>query len=133
MEIYWPFYITFLYFKLKGNIEPMFHFKTLLPTSATVSWTRFTKTLLLLKCNFPDSSVGKESACNRGDPSLIPWSGRSAGEGMGYPLQYSGLENFMDCVSPRVHKESDMTEQLSLSTSLCSWAYFLYLCNSRCL
>ena len=38
---------------------------------------------------FPDSSVGKESACNAGDPGLIPESGRSAGEGIGYPLQYS--------------------------------------------
>ena len=38
---------------------------------------------------FPDSSVGKESACNAGDTSLIPGLGRSPGEGMGYPLQYS--------------------------------------------
>ena len=38
---------------------------------------------------FPDSSVGKESACNAGDPSLIPGSARSAGKGIGYPLQYS--------------------------------------------
>ena len=38
---------------------------------------------------FPDSSVGKESACNAGDSSSIPGSGRSAGEGMCYPLQYS--------------------------------------------
>ena len=38
---------------------------------------------------FPDSSAGKESACNAGDPSLIPGSGRSTGEGIGYPLQYS--------------------------------------------
>ena len=38
---------------------------------------------------FPNSSVGKESACNTGDPDLIPGSGRSAGEGIGYPLQYS--------------------------------------------
>ena len=38
---------------------------------------------------FPDNSVGKESACNAGDPSLIPGSGRSTGEGIGYPLQYS--------------------------------------------
>ena len=37
----------------------------------------------------PDSPVGKESACNAGDPGLIPWSGRSAGEGIGYPLQYA--------------------------------------------
>ena len=38
---------------------------------------------------FPDSSVGKESTYNVGDPGLIPGSGRSAGEGIGYPLQYS--------------------------------------------
>ena len=38
---------------------------------------------------FPDSSVGKESTCNAGDPSLIPGSGRSPGERVGYPLQYS--------------------------------------------
>ena len=85
---------------------------------------------------FPDSSVGKESACNTGDPSLIPGSGRStgegigyplqyswaslvarlvnslpavgrsAGEGKGYPLQYSGLENSMDCMDHGV-AESD--------------------------
>ena len=48
------------------------------------------------KRGFPDSSVGKESACNAGDASLIPGLGRSAGEGIGYPLQYSGLENSMD-------------------------------------
>ena len=38
---------------------------------------------------FPDSSVGKEFACNAGDPGSILESGRSAGEGIGYPLQYS--------------------------------------------
>ena len=38
---------------------------------------------------FPRSSVGKESACNAGDPDLIPGLGRSAGKGIGYPLQYS--------------------------------------------
>ena len=38
---------------------------------------------------FPDSSVGKESACNTGDPCSIPGSGRSPGEGIGSPLQYS--------------------------------------------
>ena len=40
------------------------------------------------KC-FVDSSVSKESACSAGDPSSIPGSGRSSGEGIGYPLQYS--------------------------------------------
>ena len=45
---------------------------------------------------YPCSSVGKESACNAGDPGLIPGSGRSPGEGNGNPLQYSCLENPMD-------------------------------------
>ena len=62
---------------------------------------------------FPHSSVGKESACNAGDPGLIPGSERSLGEGIGYPLLYSGLENSID--SPRGDKESDMTECLSLT------------------
>ena len=44
------------------------------------------------------SSVGKESACNAGDLSLIPGLRRSPGEGKGYPLQYYGLENSMDCI-----------------------------------
>ena len=38
---------------------------------------------------FPDSSVGKESTCNAGDPRSIPGSGRFSGEGISYPLQYS--------------------------------------------
>ena len=49
---------------------------------------------------------------------MIPGLGRSAGEGIGYPLQYSGLENSMDCIwGPWGRKESDMTERLSLSLS----------------
>ena len=42
-----------------------------------------------MKWLFPDSSVGKESTCNAGDPDSIPGSGRSAGEGIVYPLQYA--------------------------------------------
>ena len=45
---------------------------------------------------FPGSSDGKESACNAEDPGLIPWSGRSPGEGNVHLLQYSCLENSMD-------------------------------------
>ena len=45
---------------------------------------------------FPGSSAGTESACNAGEPGSIPGSGRSPGEGIGYPLQYSCLESSMD-------------------------------------
>ena len=52
----------------------------------------------------PCSSAGKESACNAGDLGSIPGLGRSPGEGKGYPLQYSGLENSMDCIVHGVAK-----------------------------
>ena len=54
--------------------------------------------------SFPDSSVGKEPACNVGDPGSIPGLGRSPGEGKGHPLQYPGLENSMDCTVHGVAK-----------------------------
>ena len=73
---------------------------------------------------FPDSSVGKEFTCNAGDPSSIPWLGRSAGEGIGYPLQCSGLENWG-------RKESDTTEQLSFHFHLCIWRLFWRKRNLR--
>ena len=47
---------------------------------------------------FPCGSAGKQSACNAGDLSLIPGLGRSPGEGKGYPLQYSGPDNSIDCI-----------------------------------
>ena len=86
---------------------------------------------MLLKAGFPDSSVGKESACNARESGSNPGSGRSAGEGISYPLQYSwaslvaqlvrnlpamqetwvwyplqycGLENSMDSIVHRVRK-----------------------------
>ena len=48
---------------------------------------------------FTCGSAGKESVCSVGDLGLIPGLGRSPGGGKGYPLQYSGLENSMDCIS----------------------------------
>ena len=53
---------------------------------------------------FPHSSAGKESACIAGDLGLIPGLGRFPGEGKGYPLQYSGLENSMDSIVHGVTK-----------------------------
>ena len=53
---------------------------------------------------FPCGSAGKESACNAGDLGSIPGLGKSPGEGKGYPLQYSGLENSMDYVVQGVTK-----------------------------
>ena len=70
---------------------------------------------------FPCGSAGKEYACSEGDLGLIPGLGRSPGEGKGYPLQYSGLENPMDCIVHGVI-ESDTTERLSLSRCACIFA-----------
>ena len=66
---------------------------------------------------FPSSSAGKESTCNAGDPSSIP------GEGKGYPLQYFGLENSMDCIVHVVSKSqtllSDFHYKLYVDFLLC--------------
>ena len=64
---------------------------------------------------FPCGSAGKESTCNAGDLGLIPGLGRSPGEGKGYPLQYSGLENSMDYI---VHGVTKSQTWLWLSLSL---------------
>ena len=58
---------------------------------------------------FPCGSAGKESACNVGDLGLIPGLGRSPGEGKSYPLPYSGLENFMDCIAHGITKMKNCT------------------------
>ena len=87
----------------------------------TICWKRYRlPTPVFL--GFPGGSAGKESACNAGDLGLIPGLGRSPGEGKGYPLQYSGLEN------SRGHKESDTSEQLSLYES-CNSATHKFLCE----
>ena len=82
--------------------------------------------------DFPDSSVGKESACNVGDLGSIPGLGRSPGEGKGYPLQYSTLENPMDCIVHAVHRVAKSQIQLSdfHFTSLCLFGHALWLTGS---
>ena len=63
--------------------------------------------------------AGKESTCNAGDLGSIPGLGRSPGEGKGYPLQYSGLDNSMDCTVHGVAKSqtglSDFTHRILTS------------------
>ena len=66
--------------------------------------------------SFPDSSVDKESACSVGGLGSIPGLGRSPGERKGYPLQYSGLENSMNCIVHGVTKS-----QTRLSVFPFSW------------
>ena len=90
------------------------------------------KPSLCLVMSFPGNSAGKESACNAGDPGSIPGSGRSPGEGKSYPLQYSGLENYMDCI---VHGVTKSQTRLSLHLCLvrgCMLAKLLQSCPSLC-
>ena len=81
---------------------------------------------------FPCGSAGKESACIAGDLGLIPGLGRSHGEGKGYPLQNSGLENSMDYM---VHGVTKSQTQLTfiLSNYGISWAFrMLHICILSC-
>ena len=82
--------------------------------------------LLISRWGFPHSSLGKESACSTGDPGSTPGLGRFPGEGNGYPLQYSCLENPMDGGAwwAAVHgvTESGTTERLTLHFSGGKWS-----------
>ena len=76
--------------------------------------------------SFPDGSEAKESACNAGDPVLIPGSGSSLKEGNDYLLQYSSLlhrefhgQRSLAGYSPWDCKESNMTEELTVVDFLC--------------
>ena len=60
--------------------------------------------------SIPCGSAGKESACNVGDLGSIPGLGRSPREGKDYPIQYSGLENYMNC---KIHQVTKSRTQLS--------------------
>ena len=75
----------------------------------------------LVLLGFPCGSTGKETAFNVGYVGLIPGLGRSPGEEKGYSLQYSGLENSMDCI---VH--GIKTNQTRLSSF--HFHYIYYLC-----
>ena len=87
--------------------------------------------MTLLRTGFPGGSDGKEAACNAGDLGSIPGSGRSPGEGNSHPLQYSCLRNSMN-YSPCGHKESDMTEKLTLSLySKCKLLFQLHPENNQ--
>ena len=67
---------------------------------------------------FPCGSSGKESACNVGDLGLIRGLGRSARVGKVYPLQYSGLENSMDCIAPGMAKSQTQLSDFHFHFSL---------------
>ena len=80
---------------------------------------------------FPHSSVGKESACNAGDPGLISGSGRSPGEGIGYPLQYSWASLVAQLVknSPAMRQtwvrsvgwEDPLEKGMAMHSSILAW------------
>ena len=73
------------------------------------------RALIIDPKGFPESSIGRESACNAGDPHLIPRLGRYPGEGKGYPLQYSGLENSVDYIVHWVAKSQTQLNDFHLT------------------
>ena len=73
---------------------------------------------------FPGGSAGKDSACNVGYPGSIPGLRRSPEEGKGYPLQYSGLENAMDCIVHGVAKSWTRQSDLAAVAAAASDLHF---------
>ena len=135
LPILWLFYDSLE--EMKGNTQEQRHCLTLCSVLSTLSrlcWSNldgsgavpcaclavmnspnFIIRFTTWYSGFPRGSGGKVSACNAGDLGSIPGSGRSPGEGNGNLLQYSCLENSMDCglwqaSVHRVTKESDMTK-----------------------
>ena len=108
-----------------------------------ITW--FTSIIVIMYLGFPAGSAGKESACNVRDLGSIPGLGRSPGEGKGYPLQYSGLENFIDCKVHEVTKSwaqlsnfhvhvmsQILSNALSLRTALWKWhPYYLHFADEE--
>ena len=70
---------------------------------------------------FPGGPAGKESSCNMGDLGSIPRLGRSSGEGNSYPLQYSGLENSMNCIVHGVAKSQTQLDGFHFTLHWTSW------------
>ena len=73
---------------------------------------------------FPGESDGRESACNAGDLGSIPRLGRSPGEGKGYPLQYSGLENSTDFIVHGVTKSQTRLSDFHFTSLWLLWLQF---------
>ena len=99
----------------KGISSP-FGWGCVLPRIELVSWATL---------GFPCGSAGKESSCNAGYLGSIPELGRSPGEGKGYPLQYSGLENYRNCM---IHGVTKSRTQLSDFHSLTYLGHLLQSC-----
>ena len=86
-----------------------------------------TKLTIQLNMGLPCGSAGKESTCNVGDLGLIPELWRSPGEKKGYPLQYSGLENSMDCIVHRVTKSWTWLSDFHFHH--CPHTFVFYICD----
>ena len=80
-------------------------------------------------------SVGKESVCNAGDLGSIPGLGRSSGEGKGYPLQYSGVENSIDYIgvtkSGTMLKKKKVKEMAKLLCNLVAKTFRVRTCRKQ--
>ena len=105
------YHCFFIHSSVDGHLC-CFHVLTIV-NSAAMNIGVYVSFSILVSLSFPCGSAGKESACNARDLSSITGLGRSPGEGKGYPLQYSGLENGL--YSPWGCKESNMTKRLSPS------------------
>ena len=81
--------------------------------------------IIILYRDFPHGSTGRESACNVGNLGSVPGLGRSLGEGKGYPVQYSGLENSINCIVHGIAKS--WTRLSDFHTHTYYIEYFIYI------
>ena len=131
-----PFSSCFQSFPASGSF-PVSHFFALVGQSIGASasssvlpmnnqgWFPLGLTGLILQSKgLPGVSAGKESPCNAGDLGSIPRLGRSPGEGSSYPLQYSGLENSMDCIIYGIMKSQTQLSDFHFIALPCVYSFF---------
>ena len=126
IQNWFPLGLTGLISLLLKGLSRVFSSTTLKSMSSSAFSLPYGPTLTSMydywKSHSSDSSVGKESSFNAGEPGSIPGLGRSPGEEKGYPLQYSGLENSMDFIFHGVTKSRTRLSD-SLFTHLTIWTF----------
>ena len=121
--MFYPYYKYSLRTQLVKNLPAMQETLVVFLGQEDLHWKR-DKLPTLVFLGFPYGSAGEESACNVGDLGLITMLGRFPGEGNGYPLQYSGLENSMDCTVHRTTKSRARPRNFHFTNiAVCIWLY----------
>ena len=141
--IYYEFSLVGLWFQIHKEVRskvwnvflsffhPSFFSLSISPTLFLFFFFSFFFVDFAFQLGFPSSSAGKESAFNAGVLGSIPGLGRCPGEGKDYPLQYSGLENSMDCIVQGVTKSQTQLSDFHFPHACCTAVVNIQRCSEQ--